>query len=144
MPNWNIAITDNAYVITADEPEMIQPMHFGLVPHHSTTGKVDFDSFNSRDDNLLKSKTWKPLVVNHKTCLVLSDSFFEWKRIPDGKKFIKEPYRFVVRDRPVFSMPVYGRNGLTLLQKRSTAVFLSLLLTQMSSLARFMKRNACR
>jgi putative SOS response-associated peptidase YedK len=82
MPNWNIAITDNAYVITADQPEIIQPMHFGLVPHHSPTGKVDFDSFNSRDDNLLKSKTWKPLVVNHKTCLVLSDGFLNGSVYP--------------------------------------------------------------
>jgi putative SOS response-associated peptidase YedK len=103
-PNWNIAITDPTLVITADKPEIIQPMHFGIVPHHSTTGKMEWDSFNSRDDSLLKSKLWKPLVEQHKRCLVLSDGFYEWKAVDaGGKKPVKEPYRFTVKDREVFA-----------------------------------------
>ncbi|AMR33670.1 hypothetical protein A0256_20670 [Mucilaginibacter sp. PAMC 26640] len=101
--NWNIAITDETVVITADEPDYGQLMHFGIVPHYSTTDKMDYDSFNSRDDSLLKSSLWKPLVTNHKTCLVLTTGFYEWKRIPEGKKIIKEPYRFTVKDRPLFA-----------------------------------------
>ncbi|WP_454802910.1 SOS response-associated peptidase [Mucilaginibacter phyllosphaerae] len=102
-PNYNIAITDETLVITADEPAIIQPMHFGIVPHHAPALKVDYDSFNSRDDRLLESKIWKPLVEHHKTCLVLTNGFYEWKRIPDGKKVIKEPYMFTLTDRPLFA-----------------------------------------
>ena len=58
--NWNIAITDKSLVITSDEPQLLQHMNFGIVPHNSPTGKADFDSFNSRNDLLLKSKTWRP------------------------------------------------------------------------------------
>jgi putative SOS response-associated peptidase YedK len=67
IPNYNLAPTQNGLVITADEPGLIQYMNFGIVPHFSHTGKADFDSFNSRDDRLLESKTWKPLVTHHKT-----------------------------------------------------------------------------
>ena len=73
--NWNIAITDKSLVITADQPNSLQYMNFGIVPHNSSTGKADFDSFNSRNDRLLESKTWRPLVTHHKTCLVLTTGF---------------------------------------------------------------------
>ena len=38
-------------------------------------------------------------LVNHKTCLVMTDSFYEWKEMERGDK---QPYRFTVKDRKLF------------------------------------------
>jgi putative SOS response-associated peptidase YedK len=104
MPNWNIAITDESQLITADKSNVIQPMHFGLVPWTSKTGKMEGDWFNAKSENLLTSKLWKPLFEKHKRCLVLSDGFYEWKKIPNGTpKPDKEPYRFILKDRQVYA-----------------------------------------
>ena len=99
-PNYNIAITDETPVITADEPELLQNMHFGLVPWFAESTKLTRDTWNARDDNLLSSKMWKPLLTKTKTCLVVSDSFIEWKKLDDGAR---DPYRFALKDREVYS-----------------------------------------
>jgi putative SOS response-associated peptidase YedK len=104
QPNWNIAITDESQIITADKSNLIQPMHFGIIPWTSKTGKMEGDWFNAKSENLTTSKLWKPLFEQHKRCLVLSDGFYEWKKIDNGgPKPDKEPYRFVLKDRPVYA-----------------------------------------
>lgn len=103
-PNWNIAPTDKTPVITADQPVLIQQMQFGLIPWHSKSGKLDLSTINAKDYRLLESNLWRPLLVNHKTCLVLTSGFYEWKKYYDGKKVINnEPYFFSVKDRSVFA-----------------------------------------
>lgn len=98
-PNYNLAITQTGLIITADEPEIIQQMRFGIVPHTAEGLKLSFDSWNIKSETALETKTWRPLLKNHKTCLVLADSFYEWKETGKGDK---QPYRFTLKNRKLF------------------------------------------
>jgi putative SOS response-associated peptidase YedK len=98
-PNYNLAPTQNGLVITADEPDIAQPMHFGLIPYWAADTKPNISTINARSEEALEKKTYAPLIQKHKTCLVLADGFYEW----DRKSSKPIPYRFVLKDREIFS-----------------------------------------
>lgn len=98
-PNYNLAPTQEGLVITADEPRIAQRMHFGLVPYWAESTKLNISTLNARSEDALEKKTYRPLILNHKTCLVLADGFYEWDR-KSGKSI---PYRFILKDRPLFA-----------------------------------------
>ena len=99
VANYNIAPTQKSLVITADEPDIAQNMHFGLVPYWAADTKLNISTLNARSEEALSKDTWRPLIVNHKTCLVLADGFYEW----DKKSGMSIPWRFVLKDRNVFA-----------------------------------------
>lgn len=98
-PNYNLAITQKGLVITADEPDIIQQMSFGIVPHFAESLKLTRDTWNIKCETAMESNLWRPLLVNHKTCIVIADGFYEWKDLGKGDK---QPYRFTVKDRKMF------------------------------------------
>lgn len=95
QPDPNIAITDKGLIITSDEPDRIQHMHFGIVPHNALSNKLTYDTWNIRSEEVMDKKTYRPLMVHRKTCLIISDGFIEWKDEADGK----DPYHFTVLGR---------------------------------------------
>lgn len=98
-PDGNVAITDFGFVVTSDQPDIVQKMHFGIVPHHAKTKTLSFDTWNIRSEEVMEKKTYRPLMVHRKTCLVIMDGFYEWKEEVKGDK---EPWRFVVPGRKTF------------------------------------------
>lgn len=98
-PNFNLAPTQEGLVITADEPDTAQKMHFGLVPYWAESKKLDFSTLNARSEEVLTKKTYAPLLTHHKTCLVLADGFYEW----DKKSGSPLPYRFELIERELFA-----------------------------------------
>jgi len=98
-PNFNLAPTQKGLVITADEPDIAQEMHFGLIPFWASSKKLDFSTLNARSEDALTKKTYAPLLIHRKTCLVLADGFYEWDK-KSGSPF---PYRFVLKDRDIFA-----------------------------------------
>ena len=98
-PNYNLAPTQEGLVITADEPDVAQKMHFGLVPYWASSTKMDFSTLNARSEEAAIKKTYAPLLTHHKTCLVLADGFYEWDK-KSGKPL---PYRFELNDRELFA-----------------------------------------
>lgn len=99
QPNYNLAPTQKGLVITADEPDTAQLMHFGLVPYWAQSTKLDFSTLNARSEEIMGKKTFAPLITHRKTCLVLADGFYEW----DKKTGDTLPYRFVLKDRDLFA-----------------------------------------
>ncbi|SDM40196.1 SOS response-associated peptidase [Pedobacter antarcticus] len=97
--SFNLAPSQPGYIITADEPEVIQAMHFGLVPFWAKDKKIGFSMINARSETLLEKSAFRPLVQKSKRCLVLADGFYEWEKA--GKE--KLPYRFVIPIRDLFS-----------------------------------------
>lgn len=98
-PNYNLAPTQEGFVITADEPGIAQPMHFGLIPYWAADTKLNISTINARTEEALEKKTYAPLITKHKTCLVLADGFYEWDR-KTGKPI---PYYFKLKDRELFA-----------------------------------------
>jgi putative SOS response-associated peptidase YedK len=98
-PNYNLAPTQEGLVITADEPGIAQPMHFGLIPYWAADTKLNISTLNARSEEVLEKNTYAPLIQKHKTCLVLADGFYEWDR-KSGKPI---PYRFFLKERELFA-----------------------------------------
>lgn len=77
-PHFNLAPTLLGLVITADEPDIIQHMRFGIVPYWAKDLKLTYDTWNIRSEDVLTSRMFRPLLVNQKTCLIIADGFYEW------------------------------------------------------------------
>ena len=97
----NISITDESLVITADQPGLIQKMHFQLVPWTAKSPKDTKFTFNARDDKIMVSNLWKSLFVKHKRVLVLADGFYEKDKLMHPEE--DQNYGFKLNDRPVFA-----------------------------------------
>ena len=98
-PDSNVAITDFGFIVTSDEPTLVQKMHFGIVPHDADSKSLRYDTWNIRSEEVMDKKTYAPLMKNRKTCLIIMDGFYEWHE-EDNKE--KQPWRFVVPGRKTF------------------------------------------
>lgn len=88
--SFNIAPTQHAYVITNDKPEKLQYIIWGLIPHWSKDGKNSGKLINARRESIEVKPSFR-LPIRKRRCLVLADSFYEWKTIA-GQKV---PYRIL-------------------------------------------------
>ena len=97
-PNYNVAPTQQAAVLTNREPTQLQLFEWGLVPFWSKDGKNNARMINARAEGIFDKPAFRK-AIRERRCLVPADSFYEWKRI--GKS--KIPYRILPADvrRPV-------------------------------------------
>ena len=91
--NYNIAPTQHAYVLTNDHPNRLQYMTWGLIPYWSRDGKNAGKLINARSEGIASKPSFR-LPIRQRRCLVLADSFYEWRRELDRKV----PYRIMLKD----------------------------------------------
>ncbi|MEM0994412.1 MAG: SOS response-associated peptidase, partial [Bacteroidota bacterium] len=89
--NYNVAPTQKAYVITNSAPDQIESFHWGLLPFWSKEGKLSGRLINARSEGIAAKPSFR-LPIRKRRCLVLADSFYEWKTI-NGQKI---PYRILL------------------------------------------------
>lgn len=89
--SFNIAPTQQAYVINNDVDNCLQPMFWGLVPQWSKEGKPNGALINARMETLLEKPSFRE-SFQFQRCIVPADSFYEWKHGAGGRKI---PYRIV-------------------------------------------------
>ena len=92
-PNYNVAPTQRGYVITSEQPDRLSEFRWGLVPFWSKEGKPSGRMINARMEGIESKPSFRE-PVKRRRCLVLADSFYEWKR--EGK--MKTPYRIMRPD----------------------------------------------
>ncbi|MBK8489998.1 MAG: SOS response-associated peptidase [Saprospirales bacterium] len=97
--SYNIAPTQHAYVVTNDQQEHLQYITWGLVPYWAEEGKNNGKLINARSEGI-ESKPSFRVPIRKRRCLVLADSFYEWRMI-NHKKI---PYRIVPRDGSLLVM----------------------------------------
>ena len=97
--NFNIAPTQHAYVITNDKPDRLQYLTWGLIPYWSKDGKNAGKLINARQEGIASKPSFR-LPIRKKRCLVLADSFYEWRRELDRKV----PYRILPKDGKLLVM----------------------------------------
>jgi putative SOS response-associated peptidase YedK len=104
MGRFNVAPTQEVLVVRASpEPEEAekgereaQLMRWGLVPVWAKDLKVGYRMINAKQENLLKSKAYGPLVDKFRhRCLIVADGFYEWMKAEDPKQ-PRQPWRFTV------------------------------------------------
>ena len=91
--NYNVAPTQRGYVITDREPDRLNAFRWGLIPFWAKDPRIGARMINARAEGIEdKSSFRKP--IRERRCLVVADSFYEWKR--EGKT--KTPYRILPED----------------------------------------------
>jgi putative SOS response-associated peptidase YedK len=96
---WNLAPSDELAVITGKQPETIQFFRWGLVPGWAQDPSEGPKAINARIETIHEKPTFQ-YAFSQQRCLVLADSYYEWKQI--GKE--KIPYRITMEDGGLFAM----------------------------------------
>jgi len=80
-PRWNVAPTDEAYVVVQREDRRaVVAYRWGLIPHWADSAKVASRMFNARSESLGRSPAFAD-ALRRKRCIVPVDGFYEWQRI---------------------------------------------------------------
>ncbi len=93
-PSYNIAPTQQAWVVVDGGRPRLVPMVWGLVPHWSQDGRNDGLLINARAEGIAAKPSFR-IPFRQRRCLVPADSFYEWRK--EGRQ--KIPYRILRKDR---------------------------------------------
>ncbi|MCF8367633.1 MAG: SOS response-associated peptidase [Bacteroidales bacterium] len=99
-PRFNSAPSQNLAVISNQDPEHLSYYRWGLIPFWSKDPKIGNRMINAKAETITEKPSFKN-CFKRKRCLVLSDGFFEWKKINAKEKI---PYRILMRDENLFAM----------------------------------------
>lgn len=97
--NYNIAPTQYSYVITNDHPKLLQPFKWGLIPFWAKDEKIGSRMINARQEGIQDKPSFRG-PIRRRRCLVLADSFYEWKK-EGGQKI---PSRILMKDDSIMVM----------------------------------------
>ncbi|MBS0319705.1 MAG: SOS response-associated peptidase [Proteobacteria bacterium] len=102
IPRYNIApMTDIPVVrIAADGAREMVMMRWGLVPRWAQDPSIGARMINARGETVATSKAFRIPFARHR-CLIPADGFYEWQKLPDGRK---QPVRIAMRDGRTFAL----------------------------------------
>ncbi|HLR61446.1 MAG TPA: SOS response-associated peptidase [Lentibacillus sp.] len=99
QPSYNVAPGQNVLAIIYDgKKKRAGYLRWGLVPSWANDEKIGYKMINARSETAHEKPSFKRLM-SRKRCLIIADSFYEWKR--DGS--VKQPKRIQVEDRELFA-----------------------------------------
>ena len=99
MERYNIAPTQDILTITNDgEANTAQFMRWGLVPSWAKDISIGSRMINARAETLAERPSFR-VAFRRRRCLVIADSFYEWKR--DGRK--RTPMRISLESGELFA-----------------------------------------
>ena len=99
LSSYNIAPTQYSYVVTNEQPNLLQAFKWGLIPYWAKDAKNAAKLINARMEGIEDKVSFKT-PIRERRCLVLVDSFYEWKRV--GKQ--KDAYRILMKDESLMVM----------------------------------------
>jgi len=97
--SFNVAPTQHAYLITSQHPRRLSYYRWGLIPHWAKDSKNAAKLINARMEGI-ESKPSFRVPLRRRRCLVLADSFYEWRK--EGKQ--KIPFRILPADESLLVM----------------------------------------
>lgn len=92
--SYNIAPTQMGYVIANNAPDQLQTFRWGLIPYWSKDTKIGSKLVNARKEGIADKPSFRR-AIREKRCLILADSFYEWRT--QAKE--KIPYRIQLKDK---------------------------------------------
>jgi putative SOS response-associated peptidase YedK len=98
-PDWNKPPTAPMLVaIRSVNGERIpKMMKWGLIPHWAKDDKLQYSTFNARAEEFTTKPAFRDAWKRGQRCLVVTDGFYEWKKL-DAKGKLKQPYAIAVAD----------------------------------------------
>ncbi|KGX90329.1 SOS response-associated peptidase [Pontibacillus marinus] len=98
-PRYNIAPGQNVLTVISDgENNRAGYLKWGLVPFWAKDPSIGYKMINARSETAHEKPSFKRLL-QRKRCLILADSFYEWKKEESGK----QPMRIKKDDRSFFA-----------------------------------------
>ncbi|MFC7061906.1 SOS response-associated peptidase [Halobacillus seohaensis] len=98
-PRYNIAPGQKVLAIIHDgSKKRAGYMYWGLVPSWAKDPKIGYKMINARSESAHEKPSFKKLMAK-KRCLIIADSFYEWKK----EKDYKQPYRIQPENRQLFA-----------------------------------------
>ncbi len=119
-PRYNCAPSQNLAVISNQEPGRLSFFRWGLIPFWAKDPSIGNRMINARAEGILEKPSFRN-PFRQRRCLVLSDGFYEWKRISVSSRQSavgsqqyrggdrhetegKVPYRIVMKNGDLFAM----------------------------------------
>ncbi len=96
---YNVAPAQRvAVVVEREEERLLEPMRWGLVPGWAKSPLGGRHPINARAETVAASPLFRH-AFRAKRCLVPADGFYEWQRLPDGRR---QPHYITTSDgRPL-------------------------------------------
>ena len=85
-PRYNCAPAQNLAVISNQEPGRLSFFRWGLIPFWAKDPAIGNRMINARAEGILEKPSFRN-PFRQRRCLVLSDGFFEWKRVGDSQVY---------------------------------------------------------
>ncbi|SHM39651.1 SOS response-associated peptidase [Gracilibacillus kekensis] len=99
LTSYNIAPTQKVLsIVGTDQGRKAGYLQWGLIPSWSKDAKIGSKMINARSETVDQKPSFKNLLTRRR-CLIVADSFYEWKRISNQK----QPYRITVNEGRVFT-----------------------------------------
>ena len=95
---YNCAPSQNLAVISNENPSILSYYRWGLIPFWAKDKTIGNKMINAKAETILEKPSFKNAFKNRR-CLVLADSFYEWKNSVE-----KIPYRILMKDESPFAM----------------------------------------
>lgn len=100
VPRFNIAPTQLAPVIVVVGNELVlKPMRWGLIPFWAKDIAIGARMINARAETLKEKPAYRALFKRRR-CLVVADSLYEWRKLPQTK--LKQPMRVMLKSAEPF------------------------------------------
>lgn len=99
-PRYNVSPGQDVIAIIHDgQKYRVGKLRWGFVPPFAKDEKIGYQMINAKAETLHEKPSFLPSFQS-KRCIILADSFYEWKR-NDG---YKQPMRILMHDKSLFAM----------------------------------------
>lgn len=98
--NYNVAPTQASYIIVDIRPDELHQVRWGLIPHWSRDGSQGGKLYNARMETITTKPSFR-IPIRQRRCIVLADSFYEWKTDSKGDRI---PHRIKRADDKLLYM----------------------------------------
>lgn len=99
-PRYNVAPTQDVAVVLDQSPHVLATARWGLIPSWAKDPNIGARMINARAETLAEKPSFRTLLKKRR-CLVLADSFFEWRKNSDGTK---TPMRVMLKSGRPFAL----------------------------------------
>jgi putative SOS response-associated peptidase YedK len=101
QPSYNIAPSHSVLsVINDGTRNRLGYLRWGFVPSWAKDDKIGYKMINARAETLAKKPSFRQ-AFKHRRCLIIADSFYEWKKGPNKTK---TPIRIKLKSNEIFAM----------------------------------------
>jgi putative SOS response-associated peptidase YedK len=89
QPRYNVAPTQQVPVVRRlDDGRHLAQLRWGLIPSWAKDASMGARMINARAETVAEKPAFRS-AFRQRRCLVVSDGFYEWRKLPDGAK---QPY----------------------------------------------------